>query len=188
MIIGKYNYGVKFSILPPRCLGWNWSSNAIIWNTFHANTQIEEIILVLYFNNTINFVSQVTGVPQFWRSSQYRNWGALFSSLCGVVWQHSINPRQCWPVLGSSTRSERRYQTPFYCGFHATFQHSSGDGAGHGTVLSTAPAPSSYPLMWPQCGDEDRLKIYFHPVKNIPSGGLPPACAARPGCKFINIP
>ena len=102
MIIGKYNYGVKFSILPPRCLGWNWSSNAIIWNTFHANTQIEEIILVLYFNNTINFVSQVTGVPQFWRSSQYRNWGALFSSLCGVVWQHSINPRQCWPVLASA--------------------------------------------------------------------------------------
>ena len=152
MIIGKYNYGVKFSILPPRCLGWNWSSNAIIWNTFHANTQREEIILVLYFNNTINFVSQVTGVPQFWRSSQHRNWGALFSSLCGVVWQHSINPRQCWPVLGSSTRSERRYQTPFYCGFHATFQHSSGDGAGHGTVLSTAPRtlllPSNVASVW----------------------------------------
>ena len=28
-------------------------------------------------------------------------------------------------------------------------------------------------LMWPQCRDEDPLKIYFHPVKNIPSGGLP---------------
>ena len=55
-------------------------------------------------------------------------------------------------VLGSSTRSERRYQTPFYCGFHATFQHSSGDGAGHGTVLSTAPRtlllPSNVASVW----------------------------------------
>ena len=91
---------------------------------------------------------------------------------CGVVWQHSINPRQCWAGLGSSTGSERRYQTPFYCGFHATFHHSSGHGARHQTVFNTTPIQPSY-LMWLQCRDEDPLKIYFHPVRNIPSGGLP---------------
>ena len=88
------------------------------------------------------------------------------------MWQHSINPRQCWAGLGSSTGSERRYQTPFYCGVHATFHHSSGHGARHQTVFNTTPIQPSY-LMWLQCRDEDPLEIYFHPVRNIPSGGLP---------------
>ena len=141
MIIGKYNYGVKFSILPPRCLGWNWSSNAIIWNTFHANTQIEEIILVLYFNNTINFVSQVTGVPQFWRSSQYRNWGALFSSLCGVVWQHSINPRQCSQCWAAPLDRNADIRHHFIVDFTQHFSIHPETGPGMELCSAQHPAP-----------------------------------------------
>ena len=92
------------------------------------------------------------------------------------MWQHSINPRQCWAGLGWAAPLDRNADIRHHFIMDFTQHFTIHPDTGPGIKLWYCGQHHTRALlflMWPQCRDEDPLKIYFHPVKNIPSGGLP---------------